>query len=154
MRARTGADLAVINGGGVRDSLPAGPVSYRDVLQVQPFSNTVGVVTLTGAELLDWLAAAARMSPGSGGYPQSSGLQWTVDAGRLVEARINGAAIDPAARYRLAVNNFTAIGGDGYPPLRRHPGYVDTGLNDAEVLRAYIAANSPLKVADYASDRR
>jgi 5'-nucleotidase/UDP-sugar diphosphatase len=154
MMDRTGADLAVINGGGVRDSLPAGRIAYRDVLKVQPFANTVGVLTLTGAELLDWLGAAARMSAGSGGYPQTAGLQWTVVDGRVSAARIGGQPIDLQRRYRLSINNFTAIGGDGYPPLRRHPGYVDTGLNDAEVLRAYIAANSPLKVADYASDRR
>jgi 5'-nucleotidase/UDP-sugar diphosphatase len=49
MQDRTGADLAVINSGGVRDSLPAGRITYRDVLKVQPFANTVGVLTLTGA---------------------------------------------------------------------------------------------------------
>jgi 5'-nucleotidase/UDP-sugar diphosphatase len=65
---------------------------------------------------------------------------------------VGGVPIDPAKRYRLAVNNFTAIGGDGYPKLQRHPNYVDSGFNDAEVLRAYIAAHSPLKVADYAND--
>jgi 5'-nucleotidase/UDP-sugar diphosphatase len=154
MMARTGADLALINSGGVRDSLPAGPIAYRDVLKVQPFANTVGVLTLTGAELLDWLGAAARMSPGAGGYPQTAGLQWTVTDGRLTEARVGGAPIDVARRYRLSINNFTAVGGDGYPVMRHHPGYVDTGLNDAEVLRAWIAANSPLKLADYAPDRR
>jgi 5'-nucleotidase/UDP-sugar diphosphatase len=154
MQDRTGADLAVINGGGVRDSLPAGRITYRDVLTVQPFANTVGVLALSGAELLDWLAAAARMSPGSGGYPQTAGLQWRVVAGQVQEARVGGQAIDPARRYTLAINNFTAIGGDGYPVVRNHPGYVDTGLNDAEVLRAYIAARSPLRLADYAPDRQ
>lgn len=154
MRERTGADMALMNSGGVRDSLPAGRIAYRDVLKVQPFSNTVGTLTLTGAELLDWLGAAARMSPGSGGYPQTDGLQWKVADGRVLEARIGGAPIDPARRYTVAINNFTAIGGDGYPVMRRHPGYVDSGLNDAEVLRAYIAARSPLKVADYAPEAR
>lgn len=154
MMARTGADLAVINGGGVRDSLPAGRIAYRDVLKVQPFANTVGVLTLSGAELLDWLGAAAKMSAGSGGYPQTAGLQWTVVDGRVTEARVGGAPIDPSRRYRLSINNFTAIGGDGYPVMRQHPGYVDTGLNDAEVLRGWIAANSPLKLADYAPASR
>jgi len=154
MQQRTGADLAVINGGGVRDSLPAGALTYRDVLKVQPFANTVGVVTLSGAELLDWLGAAARMSAGAGGYPQTAGLQWRVAGGVVQQAAVGGVPIDKARSYRLSINNFTAIGGDGYPPLRQHPGYVDTGLNDAEVLRAYITAHSPLKVADYAPDAR
>ena len=154
MRARTGADLAVINGGGVRDSLPAGQITYRDVLKVQPFANTVGVLTLSGAELLDWLGAAAKMSPGAGGYPQTAGLQWRVANGQVLEARVGGQPIDRNRTYTLAINNFTAIGGDGYPKMSTHPGYVNTGLNDAEVLRAYIAAHSPLKLADHAPDLR
>ncbi len=154
MQQRTGADLAVINGGGVRDSLPAGQITYRDVLKVQPFGNTVGVLTLSGAELLDWLGAAAKMSPGAGGFPQTAGLQWQVAGGVVQAARVGGQPIDPARRYTLAINNFTAIGGDGYPRVRNHPGYVDTGLNDADVLRAYISAHSPLKLADYAPGAR
>ena len=150
MMDRTGADLALINSGGVRDSLPAGPITYRDVLKVQPFANTVGVVTLTGAELLDYLGAAAKMTPGAGGFAQTAGVQLRIAAGRLLEARVAGQPIDAQRRYRLSINNFTAIGGDGYPKLNTHPNYVDSGFNDAEVLRGYIARHSPLKVADYA----
>ena len=150
MMDRTGADLALINSGGVRDSLPAGQITYRDVLKVQPFANTVGVATLTGAELLDYLGAAAKMTPGSGGYPQTAGLRWRIQGDKVVDAQVGGQPIDRARRYRLALNNFTAIGGDGYPKLSSHPGYVDFGFNDAEVLRAYIARRSPLKVGDYA----
>jgi 5'-nucleotidase/UDP-sugar diphosphatase len=149
MMERTGADLAVLNAGGVRDSLPAGPISYRDVLKVQPFANTIGVATLSGAELLDYLGAAARMTPGSGGFAQTAGVQLRIVGGVLAEARIAGQPIDAQRRYRLAVNHFTAIGGDGYPRLAGRPDYVDTGFNDAEVLRSYIGRHSPLKVADY-----
>ncbi len=152
MAERTGADLSLINGGGIRDSLPAGAISYRDLLKVQPFGNTIGVATLTGAELLDFLRAAAAMTPGSGGYPQTAGLQWRREGTRLVDARVGGQPVDPQRHYRLAVNHFTAAGGDGYPALRGHPGYVDTGFADAEVLRDHIARHSPLKVADYAPD--
>lgn len=150
MMDRTGADLALMNSGGVRDSLPAGPITYRDVLKVQPFANTVGVVTLTGAELLDYLGAAARMTPGAGGFPQTAGVQLRMAGGRLVDARVAGQPIDPQRRYRLSVNSFTAIGGDGYPRLDTHLNYVDSGFNDAEVLRAYIERHSPLRVDDYA----
>ena len=150
MMDRTGADLALINAGGVRDSLPVGAISYRDVMKVQPFSNTVGVVTLTGTELLAWLQAAAKMTPGSGGYPQTANVQLRIEAGVLQEARVAGQPIEAQRRYRLAINNFTAIGGDGYPKLHGHPGYIDTGFNDADVLRAYLAAHSPIKIADYA----
>lgn len=146
---KTGADLALINSGGVRDSLPAGAISYRDVLKVHPFGNTVVVLALSGAELLDYLRAAARMTPGSGAFPQTAGVQLRIAGGVLQEARVGGQPIDPQRRYRLAITNFTASGGDGYPLMNKHPGYTDTGFTDAEVLRGYIAARSPLKVADY-----
>ena len=151
MMDKTGADLALINSGGVRDSLPEGAISYRDVLKVQPFGNTVGLVMLSGAELLDFLRAAARMTPGSGGYPQTAGLQLVLQDNQLIEARVAGQPINPQQRYRLSINNFTATGGDGYPKLREHPDYVDTGFNDADVLRAYLARHSPVKTADYAA---
>ncbi len=151
MMDKTGADLALINSGGVRDSLPEGAISYRDVLKVQPFGNSVGLVTLSGAELLDFLRAAASMTPGSGGYPQTAGLQLVLQDNQLIEARVAGQPIKPQQRYRLSINNFTATGGDGYPKLREHPGYVDTGFNDADVLRAYLARHSPVRTADYAA---
>jgi len=145
MLERTGADLAVMNSGGVRDSLPAGRVTYRDILKVQPFGNQIGVVRLTGAELLQWLAAAAKMTPGAGGYPQTAGVQLRIEGSVLKEARVQGQAIDPQREYRLAINNFTASGGDGYPRIDNHPGYINTGFNDAEVLRDFIARRSPLQ---------
>ena len=150
MLERTGADLALLNSGGVRDSLPAGTVTYRDVLKAQPFGNTVAHVTLSGAELLDYLRTAARMTPGAGAFPQTAGVTMRIAGGELEAATVAGQPIDPARRYRLALTNFTAAGGDGYPRLDGHPGYVNTGFNDAEVLRAYIAARSPLNPADYA----
>ncbi|MDT7833960.1 bifunctional UDP-sugar hydrolase/5'-nucleotidase UshA [Aquabacterium sp. OR-4] len=149
MMDKVGADVGLINGGGVRDSLPAGTITYRDVLKVQPFSNTVGVVVLSGAELLDYLRTAARMTPGSGAFAQTAGVRLRIEGGVLTDAQVGGQPIDPQRRYRLAINNFTATGGDGYPKLRDHPGYTDSGFNDAEVLRAYLAARSPLKVADF-----
>jgi len=150
MQERTGADLAIMNAGGVRDSLPAGKVSYRDVLKVQPFANQVSLVRLSGAELSKYLEAIAKMTPGSGAFPQTSGVQMLIEGGVLKEAKVGGQAIDARRDYRLALPNFSAGGGDGYPKLNTHPGYVDTGFTDADVLRAYIASNSPLKAADFA----
>jgi 5'-nucleotidase / UDP-sugar diphosphatase len=119
------------------------------VLKVQPFGNQVTLVRLTGAELLSYLEAAARMTPGAGGFPQTAGVQMLIEGGQLKEAKVDGQPIDPRREYRLAINNFTATGGDGYPKLATHPGYINTGFVDAEVLRAYIAGRSPLKAADY-----
>jgi 5'-nucleotidase/UDP-sugar diphosphatase len=149
MMDRAGADLALMNAGGIRDSLPAGRLSYRDVLKVQPFGNQLAVVRLNGAELLDYLRAAAKMTPGSGAFAHLAGVRMTIQGGQLVSAGIGGQPIDPKRDYRLALNHFTASGGDGYPKLSNHPGYVNTGLVDADVLRSFIARNSPLKVADF-----
>lgn len=149
MRERTGADLAIMNSGGIRDSLPAGALSYRDLLKVQPFGNTVGYVRFSGAELMDYLRAVAKMTPGAGGFPQTAGLRLRIAGSEIESAEVNGKPIDPKASYVLAINNFTAIGGDGYPPIHKHPAYVDTGLVDVEVMREFVAKNSPLKVADF-----
>jgi 5'-nucleotidase/UDP-sugar diphosphatase len=150
MMERTGADLAIMNSGGVRDSLPEGKVTYRDVLKVQPFGNQVSLVRLTGAELTKYLEAVAKMTPGSGAFPQTVGVQMEIEGGVLRQARVQGRPIEPQREYRLALNNFTAAGGDGYPKLSDHPGHVNTGLVDADVLRAFIAKGSPLKAADFA----
>lgn len=150
MMDKTKADFAIVNAGGVRDSLPAGKITYKDVLTVHPFGNTVVVVTLTGKEVRDYLAAAAKMTAGSGAFAQFAGVQLVVEAGQVASAKIAGQDIDPSKTYRMAINNFVAAGGDGYPKLNNHPGYVDTGFVDADVLRAYITANSPLKSQAFA----
>ncbi len=149
MMQRASADLCVLNAGGVRDSLPAGKITYRDVLKVQPFGNTVATVDFTGAELMDYLNASAKMSVGSGAFGQFAGVELVITGNAVTSARIKGAPIDPAKTYRLAVNNFQATGGDGYPRIAAHPGYVNTGYVDADVLRAFISANSPVKAAEF-----
>jgi 5'-nucleotidase/UDP-sugar diphosphatase len=149
MLERTGADLSIMNAGGVRDSLPEGRITYRDVLKVQPFGNQISLVRLSGAELLKYLEAVAKMTPGSGAFPQTVGVQMLIEGGVLKEAKVRGQPIDPRREYRLALNNFTAGGGDGYPKLSDHPGHVNTGFNDADVMRAFIAANSPMKASDF-----
>ncbi len=149
MMDKVGADMALMNSGGLRDSLPAGPLTYRDVLIVQPFGNTVSVITLSGAELLDYLRFAARQTPGAGAFPQTVGVRMVINGTVLESAQIGGAPIDPARSYRLAINNFTAQGGDGYPALNKHAGYINSGFVDADVLREFISKRSPLKLADF-----
>ncbi|TAF85508.1 MAG: bifunctional UDP-sugar hydrolase/5'-nucleotidase, partial [Curvibacter sp.] len=149
MMEKTKADFAVVNAGGVRDSLPAGKITYKDVLTVHPFGNTIAVVDLSGKEVMDYLGAIAKISKGSGGFPQFAGIRLVVDANVVVQATVAGKAIDPNGKYRVALNNFVAAGGDGYPKVVNHPSYVDTGFVDADVLRGFIAVHSPLKAADY-----
>ncbi|MFX0567905.1 bifunctional UDP-sugar hydrolase/5'-nucleotidase UshA [Kosakonia cowanii] len=147
--ARTGADLAVMSGGGVRDSIEAGDITYKDVLKVQPFGNTVAYVNLTGKELLDYLTAVAQMKPDSGAYPQFANVSFVAKGGQLSDVKIKGEPLDEAKSYRLATLSFNATGGDGYPRLDDKVGYVNTGFIDAEVLKEFIQNNSPLDVNAY-----
>jgi 5'-nucleotidase/UDP-sugar diphosphatase len=145
--ARTGASFAVMSGGGIRDSIAAGDITYKDVLKVQPFGNVVVYVDMTGKEVVDYLTAVAQMKPNSGAYPQFSHVSFTMANGTLNDLKINGEAVDPAKTYRMATLSFNATGGDGYPRLDDKPGYVNTGFIDAEVLKQYIQQNSPLDAA-------
>ena len=140
MKEKAQADFAIMNSGGVRDSIAAGKITYKDVLKVQPFGNTLVYVDLSGKEAQDLLRTAAKMSPGSGAFPQFAGVKLVIEGGELKQAQIGGKDIDPAKTYRVALNNFTAAGGDGYPKLSTHKGYVNTGYADADVLKAFISA--------------
>lgn len=147
--ARTGADLAVMSGGGVRDSIEAGDITYKDVLKVQPFGNTLVYATLTGKELTDYLTAVAQMKPDSGAYPQFANVSFVAKDGKLNDLKIKGEPVDTAKTYRLATLSFNATGGDGYPRLDDKAGYVNTGFIDAEVLKEFIQKNSPLDAAAF-----
>ncbi len=148
---KTQADLAVMNSGGVRDSIAAGAVTYKDVLKVQPFANSVAFVELSGEELLAYLQAVAEKPVDSGAFAQFAGVRLEVVNGKLGNVLVAGKAVDLAETYRVAINSYIASGGDGYPKVDTHPGYVNTGFVDAEVLRAYVQDNSPLKAADFES---
>ncbi|MBY6255130.1 5'-nucleotidase/UDP-sugar diphosphatase [Grimontella sp. AG753] len=147
--ARTNADLAVMSGGGVRDSIEEGAITYKDVLKVQPFGNTLVYADMSGKELTDYLTAVAKMKPDSGAYPQFANVGFVVKNGVLSDLKIKGEAIDPAKTYRLATLSFNATGGDGYPRIDNKPGYVNTGFIDAEVLKQFIEQNSPLDANAY-----
>ncbi|VFT75292.1 UDP-sugar hydrolase [Klebsiella aerogenes] len=64
--ARSNADFAVMSGGGIRDSIEAGDITYKDVMKVQPFGNVLTYVDMSGKEVVDYLTAVAQMKPDSG----------------------------------------------------------------------------------------
>ena len=147
---KTRSDFAVVNSGSIRDSLAAGTVTYKDILKVQPFGNTLATITLTGTEALAYLNAAARMTPGAGGFAHFSGVDLVIADGKVGQARIQGALLEANKTYQMVINSFMAVGGDGYPKMTGHSSYVDTGFVDADVLRAFVTANSPLQTARFA----
>jgi len=151
-------DLALMNPGGVRAGLTYaakgsegdGVVTYAEGFTVQPFSNTVNLQNFTGAQLIQVLKE--QVSGTNAAAPKilqpSSGLTYTLDltktgADRVVtdSIRLNGAAIDPAATYRVATNSFLAGGGDGFPTLGQGTGDL-VGTDDLAALEKYLTANS------------
>ncbi len=151
-------DLALMNPGGVRAGLTYaakgsegdGVVTYAEGFTVQPFSNTVNLQDFTGAQLIQVLKE--QVSGSNAAAPKilqpSAGLTYTLDmtktgADRIVvdSIKLNGAAIDPAATYRVATNSFLAGGGDGIPTLGQGTNDL-VGSDDLAALEQYLLANS------------
>ena len=124
----TKADIAIINGGGIRQSIRKGPITRGDIIAAIPFADAVLTKEVTGKQLVEVLEHALRGLPEeNGGFPQVSGLHLIVDAAKPAGERIvsirqsNGTPIGLEKTYVLAVTDFLAQGGDGYPILSSLP---------------------------------
>ncbi len=147
-----GADIAVINSGGIRASIEKGDITYKDVLTVQPFGNTVTYVDLGGSDLQEYLTTIANIPEGTGGYAQFAGLAFTMVEEKLTIS-INNKPLDENATYRLAINSYIASGGDKYPILTDKPSFVDSGYVDAEVLKSYMEEKGIIDAHGYTPAR-
>lgn len=153
--------VAVTNGGGIRAWIHKGDITKNDVFTVLPFGNTMTVVYVKGADLLEALEASTYCTPGAvGGFPQIAGMKITVDTtaqydanaetypnstyygpksiNRVTIDEVNGKPFDPNATYAVATNNFTAAGGDTYYAFARSEGSIDTGYTLDTILMDYI----------------
>jgi 2',3'-cyclic-nucleotide 2'-phosphodiesterase (5'-nucleotidase family) len=116
----TGADVALTNGGGIRDSIQIGDITVGDVITVLPFGNYVVTIDVTGAELMEALQHGYSAYPESlGAFPHISGMNVVLDpsqeaGSKVVEVTVGGEELDMEATYSLATNDFLAAGGDGY----------------------------------------
>ncbi|WP_299022397.1 bifunctional UDP-sugar hydrolase/5'-nucleotidase UshA [uncultured Photobacterium sp.] len=147
---RAKADFAVMNSGGVRDSIAGGDITYKDVLTVQPFGNIVTYNDMTGKEVMDYLNVVATKPIDSGAYAQFYGISMVVENGKVHDVKIGGKPLSMNENYRFTIPSFNAAGGDGYPKIAELPGYVNTGFVDAEVLKDFLEANSPIDVNKFA----
>ncbi|MFJ6611551.1 bifunctional metallophosphatase/5'-nucleotidase [Streptomyces sp. NPDC091289] len=166
-----GAEVAFMNPGGIRADLVYaasgsegdGVVTYGEAFTVQPFTNMMNVVDLTGAQLVT--ALQQQVSGGNEASPKilqvSKGLTYTLDltksgADRVVadSIELNGEAIDPARTYRVAMNEFLAGGGDGFAALGEGTNKL-VGASDLDLFNAYLAAHSTAEapLAPPATDR-
>jgi 5'-nucleotidase / UDP-sugar diphosphatase len=118
MASSAGADAAVMNGGGIRDSIKQGDVTLGDVYTVLPFSGTVVSMNLTGADLLAVLQKSAELPEGSGGKFQTFGIDSVVEDGKIHIRKIGDKPFEPEKTYSLATNDFLSAGGDGYTVLK------------------------------------
>ncbi len=143
---RGGSQFSLMNSGGVRASLtcrgaPPCDVSFGDVFTMQPFGNTLVVMTLSGAEIKTLLESQSR----PGGLIPSSSIRWTWRASapagqRVQDLRIGGQPVVMTQDYRLTVNSFMAEGGDGFTTLRSGRNRVG-GDVDVDALMSYLQAN-------------
>ena len=145
--AAHGASVGLMNAGGLRVGLPAGPVSLGQVLDTMPFGNTLATLTLTGADL-EAAVRHGRGLIGRGGFPQWAGLRAGPASTEIEDPAGQWRPLDPAARYLVATNNFLRQGGDGYLVLRdnaQDPYDGGPGVADlfADALARGAAANAP-----------
>ncbi|MCO6552575.1 MAG: bifunctional UDP-sugar hydrolase/5'-nucleotidase [Gilliamella sp.] len=146
---KTNADVGIMSGGMIRDSLIEGNITYRDILKVEPFGNSVVYFELTGSELIDYLKVALSKKQGSGGYAHLKNINLTRNGNNIEDVKINDQPIDLQKNYRVATLDFLAAGGDGYPITNTSPTYVDTGYRDADVVKQYFENHSPITASDY-----
>jgi 2',3'-cyclic-nucleotide 2'-phosphodiesterase/3'-nucleotidase/5'-nucleotidase len=139
-RAAAGADVAIMNNGGIRASLPAGPVSYGQLFEVQPFGNGVVRMAVTGAELRTVLEHAIEAD---GPHAHVSGISVRYDATRPAGERVleirraDGRPVRDGDRLTLAVNDFMAGGGGGFASLTTLEAE-PVGVTDLEALVTYL----------------
>ena len=175
------AIVGITNGGGIRATIEAGDVTKKNINTVLPFGNTVSVVYVTGNELLEVLEASTFCTPEAiGGYPQTSGIEWTLDTtkeyaqgdiykvdgkessyygptsiNRVTITAINGEPFDPEATYAVVTNNFCMAGGDTYNVLLNSSSSFDTGIPMDEAVMAYVTEvlNGVITEAAYGQPR-
>ena len=140
-RAAGGTDVGVMNNGGIRATLPAGPVSYGALYEVQPFGNMLMRLTATGTALKAYLERIVR-----GPQPNAhvSGVLVRFDPARppgdrITEVSVGGKPLDPDRVYTVTMSDFMATGGDGLA-LAAPKGPVETGIADIDALIAFAQA--------------
>ncbi len=144
--------ISLQNGGGVRASIEAGAVTQGQLIDVQPFGNTLYVMELTGAELRASLEnGVSQWEAGGGRFLHVAGLRYTFDLAQKPGSRIQKVetgnlkdgfvALENSKVYKVVVNNFIAGGGDGFDSLKNAKGSrIDTYLPDYSVMTEYFQA--------------
>lgn len=169
-RWETGADIAIMNGGGIRANIDTGEITFGEVLEVLPFGNTVATMDIDGASIVAALengvstiilndAGQVQRGGANGRFPQVSGIRYGYDPNLEAGSRITFvevlqddgtyAPIDESATYSLTVLNFMATGGDGYTALSENGQDIYLfGRLDYDPVLDYIAEITPIGADD------
>lgn len=152
--ADQGVTIAIQNGGGLRASIDAGPVTMGEVLTVLPFQNTLSTFEVTGETIVAALEnGVSQLEEGAGRFAQVAGLKYTFDPAAPAGARVSDVMvliggdawgpIDPAATYKVVSNNYVRGGGDGYRMFADATNAYDFGPDLADVTAEYMAKVGP-----------
>jgi 5'-nucleotidase len=156
--AASGAQIALMNGGGIRSGIKAGSVSLGQVLEALPFGNTLVVLDLPGSAIRRALDnGVSRVDEGAGRYPQVGGLRFVYNPSRPAGSRLSRVEVgslasgfrplDDAATYRLVTNDFMLGGGDDYSALAAGTNVLQLDFLIADVVADYIRAHTPVAPA-------
>ena len=169
-----GADIGIVNGGGVRAGIKPGNITYNDTLTVHPFGNMGCVAEVTGQQIKDALEMASRNYPKeSGGFLQVSGLKYTIKtsvpssvqvdekgnfvkvagAYRVADIMIGDSPLDTSKVYTVASHNYMLkMAGDGMTMFKNSKVIRDDVMTDVDILSAFIRNNLGGNVGtDYAN---
>ena len=175
-RSLTGADIAMMNGGGIRQDIAAGDVTYGDIIKVHPFGNQLCVIKATGQQIIDALEWGVHAVPGEfGGFLQVSGLSYEVDLSvpsgcvtdenglfvrvdgeyRVKNVCVGNEPIDPNALYTVAGTDYTFINhGDGHTAFDGAELIMDRIKLDNQALLEYIVDKLEGRISDKYADLR
>jgi 5'-nucleotidase/UDP-sugar diphosphatase len=134
----TKVDVAIYNSGGMRNSFEKGPISYRDVIIVHPFGNTLVTVEITGKELKEYFEDGLNRKNGDGAYLQFTGAKIKMKGTKITSMQVQGKKMDEKKKYKISLPSFVATGGSGFRKFVDHPSYVDTGYLSASALKDFI----------------
>ena len=143
MRWGAQADIGIVNGGGIRADLPKGKVTKANLMEMFPFGNTLMKLEVSGAVIHEMLEHSVEYLPAPfGGFLQVSGLTFTLDQTAKAGSRVNDIKVGndpllPDKLYTLAVNDFTAAGGDNYTMLKSAKVVGEYGTLE-EIFAAYL----------------
>ena len=148
------ASIAIVNGGAIRSSIPAGDVSLGQILETIPFNNDIVIFDITGEQLVAALEnGVSKVEAVEGRFPQIAGFRFSWDPGSKPGSRVKSVEIktgsgfkplDKLASYRIVTNSYLFTGGDGYTSFQKGTNVEYLGFVDYDMVTEYIQKNSPV----------